>query len=112
MRALRRQNTSADQLRQLLRPLVKAYFLGYASSTGPRLLTLLVTLVTKKSKDGEMKFERALFGVYRILRGGFEWQRFPMFCAALIGGSSLLQVRRPIILPLYPRSLCTSIFQL
>lgn len=97
MRALRRQHTSADQLRQLLQPLIKAYFLGYASSTGPRLLTLLVTLVTKKSKDGERKFERALFGVYRILRGGFEWQRFPTFCAALIGGTSLLQVRQLMV---------------
>lgn len=95
IRVLRHQNrASADQLRQLLRPLVKAYVLGYASSTAPRLLTLLVTLVTKKSKDGERDFQRAFLGTYRILRGGLEWQRFPTFCAALIGGTGLLQVRR------------------
>ena len=95
IRVLRRQNrASADQLHQLLRPLVKAYILGYASSTGPRVLTLLATLVTKKSKDGERDFQRALLGIYRILRGGLEWQRFPTFCASLIGGTGLLQVRR------------------
>lgn len=104
MRGLRHQNAalkaSADQIRQLLRPLVKAYVLGYASSTTPRLLTLFVSLVTKSSKDGgERKLERALFGVYGILRGGFEWQRFPTFCAALIGGASLLQVRPSITYP-------------
>ena len=86
---------STDRLRELLRPVVKAYVLGYASSTTPRLLTLLVTLVTRKSKDVEgRKFQRALFSAYRILRGGVELQRFPTFCAALIGGASLLQVRR------------------
>lgn len=99
MSGLRHQNrnikASKDRLRELLRPLVKAYVLGYASSTTPRLLTLLVTLVTRQSKDGEdRKFQRALFSAYWILRGGLELQRFPTFCAALIGGTSLLQVRR------------------
>lgn len=99
MSGLRHQNktikTSTDRLRELLRPLVRAYVLGYASSTTPRLLTLLVTLATRQSKDGEdRKFQRALFSAYRILRGGLELQRFPTFCAALIGGTSLLQVRR------------------
>jgi hypothetical protein len=30
--------------------------------------------------------------VLRILRAGLEWQRFPTFCAVLVGGSTLLQV--------------------
>lgn len=99
MSGLRHQNrnikASIDRLRELVRPLVKAYVLGYASSTTPRLVTLLVTLVTRQSKDGEdRKFQRALFSAYRILRGGLELQRFPTFCASLIGGTSLLQVRR------------------
>lgn len=99
MSGLRHQNktikASTDRLRELLQPLLRAYALGYASSTTPRLLTLLVTLVTRQSKDGEdRRFQRALFSAYRILRGGLELQRFPTFCAALIGGTSLLQVRR------------------
>ncbi len=78
----------------ILRPLIRAYLLGYASSTVPRLLTLLITRLSKRRKspqDGES------FGVsvLRILRGGLEWQRFPTFCAALVGGSTLLQARDP-----------------
>lgn len=104
MSGLRHQDrnikASTDRLCELLRPLVKAYVLGYASSTTPRLLTLLVTLVTRQSKDGEdRKFQRALLSAYRILRGGLELQRFPTFCAALIGGTSLLKVRRSSVFP-------------
>ena len=99
MSGLRHQSknikASTDRLLELLRPLMRAYVLGYASSTTPRLLTLLVALVTRQSKDGEdRKFQHALFSAYRILRGGLELQRFPTFCAALVGGTSLLQVRR------------------
>lgn len=101
MSGLRQQNksikASTDRLREILLPLVRAYALGYASSTTPRLLTLLVTLVTGQSKDGEdRKFQRALFSACRILRGGLELQRFPTFCAALIGGTDLLKVCRSL----------------
>lgn len=76
-----------------LRPLVKAYVFGYASSTTPRLLSLLLIHLRKNEKDGSIK-DFALFraSLLVILKNGLEWQRFPTFCAALIGGSTLLQV--------------------
>ena len=83
----------SPQLQQLLRPLVKAFALGYASSTTPRLLTLLVSLITRKPRPGEEgKIQYAVHRIVQILRGGLDPQRFPTFCAALIGGSTLLHV--------------------
>lgn len=78
----------------VLRPLVRAYVLGYASSTVPRLLSLLLTHLTRKRKHDKEKKRKGLFssaGV--ILRTGLDFQRFPTFCAALIGGSTLLEAR-------------------
>ncbi len=99
LRGLRHRTTapgpSTDQLRRLLRPLLKAYVLGYASSTTPRLVTLLVGVISKyfdKGSGKKLDFERVFSSVYKILHGGLEWQRFPTFCAALIGGTTLLQV--------------------
>jgi hypothetical protein len=82
----------------LLRPVIRAYVLGYASSTAPRLLTLLLTHLSRKRKNigidekPEESFSRSLV---RILRGGLELQRFPSFCAALVGGSTILEAREP-----------------
>ncbi|OAA55933.1 integral membrane protein [Niveomyces insectorum RCEF 264] len=96
-----------------LRPLVRAYLLGYASSVAPRLLTVLLTYCTAhrrrrrrrrlgdvpddpdKTAPGDpdkasLAWARA--SVLRILRSGLEWQRFPTFCAALVGGSTLLEI--------------------
>jgi hypothetical protein len=85
------------RLLRLLRPLARAYVLGYASSTTPRLLTLLVSHLTKKTKEvskenPEHNPDHLASATLRILRGGLHWQRFPTFCAALVGGSTLLQV--------------------
>ncbi|KAK4101420.1 hypothetical protein N658DRAFT_471227 [Parathielavia hyrcaniae] len=86
-----------------LRPVVRAYLLGYAYAVGPRLLTLLLQHVvrrrlrkrTKKqtttahdAQNGE-PFSAALRG---ILVRALDWQRFPTFCAALVGGTTLLEV--------------------
>jgi hypothetical protein len=75
-----------------LRPLLRAYILGYASSTAPRLLTLLLTYVSRRRKgeDGSLQGLRA--AILRTLRSGLDFQRFPTFCATLVGGSTLLQV--------------------
>jgi hypothetical protein len=76
----------------LLRPLVRAYILGYASSTVPRLLTLLLAWISKGKKVSEERIHLSSF-IIRTLRGGLDWHRFPAFCAALVGGSTLLQAR-------------------
>lgn len=84
----------------ILRPLFRAYILGYASSAGPRLLTLVLVHLNRHRKDidlrpeGEDHFWSSLVG---ILKGGLEIQRFPTFCAALVGGSTLLQAREVIL---------------
>lgn len=82
------------QLQLLLRPLIKAYVLGYASSTTPQLLTVLVSLITRKPRAGEdSRLKHAAIRLYEILRNSLHIQRFPAFCAAIIGGATLLKVR-------------------
>lgn len=80
----------------ILRPVLRAYILGYISSTAPRLLTLLLTHLGRKRKpnDGKPKDDFST-SLIHILRGGLELQRFPTFCAALVGGSTFLQARDP-----------------
>ncbi|GAB1313331.1 hypothetical protein MFIFM68171_03541 [Madurella fahalii] len=89
----------------ILRPLVRAYLLGYASSVAPRLLTLLLQHLTRRrhrERDGatttagaqqqHKNGEPFLAALQRILRGGLDWQRFPTFCAVIVGGSTLLEL--------------------
>ncbi|KAH8899516.1 hypothetical protein GQ53DRAFT_314019 [Thozetella sp. PMI_491] len=84
----------------LLRPLIRAYLLGYASAVGPRLLTLVLQHLTRRRhKDApaspgghQLSRESFLAGLQRILRYGLEWRRFPTFCAVIIGGSTILEV--------------------
>ena len=94
---LRKPYQSLDRaIPLILRPLFRAYILGYASSAGPRLLTLFLVHLSRHRKnidpkpEGEDYFWSSLVG---ILKGGLEIQRFPTFCAALVGGSTLLQAR-------------------
>ncbi|KAI9819441.1 MAG: hypothetical protein M1832_004004 [Thelocarpon impressellum] len=65
--------------------LLRAYALGYLSSTSPRLITTLISL----SRKGESK-EAALSKLFQSLRAAFAADRFPAFCAVLVGGSTLL----------------------
>ena len=77
----------------LVQPILRAYALGYASSTAPRLLTLLLTHLSRRRKNIDVRPDDPFFlSLIRILRGGLELQRFPTFCAALVGGSTLLEV--------------------
>lgn len=105
MQKLPLRNGSRDQpldklIPVILRPLFRAYILGYASSAGPRLLTLLLLHVSRRRKnidprpEDEDYFWASFVG---ILKGGLELQRFPTFCAALVGGSTLLQAREVIM---------------
>ncbi|KAI1381511.1 hypothetical protein F4677DRAFT_128068 [Hypoxylon crocopeplum] len=81
----------------LLRPLIRAYVLGYASAVTPRILTLVLRYVTRRRSDKgaanvTQPHDSFFVSLQRILRGGLELQRFPTFCAALIGGTTLLEV--------------------
>lgn len=87
-----------------LRPIVKAYLLGYASSVAPRILNALLSYFASYRRqyqglpstmsDG-LPFTRFCASVRHILRSGLELHRFPAFCAALVGGSTLLKVCFP-----------------
>ncbi|KAI1411701.1 hypothetical protein F5Y13DRAFT_164862 [Hypoxylon sp. FL1857] len=86
-----------DSIPPLLRPLIRAYVLGYASAVAPRLLTLVLQYVTRRRKDKgaasvTQTHDSFITSLQRILRGGLELQRFPTFCAALVGGTTLLEV--------------------
>lgn len=88
-----------QQIPPSLRPLVRAFLLGYASSVAPRLLTLLLQAVTRARRHarggpaGPPKKEVDLLASLRhIILTGFDWRRFPTFCAVLVGGSTLLEV--------------------
>lgn len=99
-RAASTATAMAQSIPPVLRPLLRAYALGYASSTVPRLLTLILTQLRgrkdkldaddpKSSAKPRNAFVPALL---RILRGGLELQRFPAFCAALVGSATLLEI--------------------
>ncbi|KAH8811735.1 hypothetical protein F5884DRAFT_670309 [Xylogone sp. PMI_703] len=74
----------------VLRPLLRAYVLGYASSTLPRIITLLLTHLTRHRRKrpsiaGDKKPDVPfLTSLKAILSGALECQRFPAFCATLI----------------------------
>ncbi|TVY81890.1 hypothetical protein LSUE1_G001765 [Lachnellula suecica] len=88
-----RSRSLGQGLPLVLRPVLRAYFLGYASSTAPRVLTLLLLHLSRRRKNiiDEKPEDCFLPSLLRILRGGVELQRFPTFCAALVGGSTLLE---------------------
>jgi hypothetical protein len=91
-----------DGIPPILRPLVRAYLLGYASSVAPRLLTLLLQHVTRRKQKQTTTAHDAqngqpfLSSLQHILQGGLDWQRFPTFCAALVGGTTLLEVGKTL----------------
>ncbi|KAI9055549.1 hypothetical protein LZ554_000496 [Drepanopeziza brunnea f. sp. 'monogermtubi'] len=90
---LSRSKALEEKIPLLLRPVIRAYVLGYASSTAPRVLTLLLTQLSRKRKNiNEKPHDYFFSSLLRILRGGLELQRFPTFCAAIVGGSTLLEV--------------------
>ncbi|KAI1403780.1 hypothetical protein F4819DRAFT_495160 [Hypoxylon fuscum] len=84
-----------ESIPPLLRPLIRAYVLGYASAVAPRLLTLVLQYVTRRRRDKGAAIVTHSFiaSLQRILRGGLELQRFPTFCAVLVGGTTLLEAR-------------------
>lgn len=82
----------------VLRPLVRAYLLGYASAVLPRLLTLVLQHLSNRRRKApnyalpERDENTFLESAKHVLKTGLDPYRFPTFCAALVGGSTLLQV--------------------
>ncbi|KAI1740569.1 integral membrane protein [Xylaria scruposa] len=83
----------------VLRPVIRAYVLGYASAVAPRALTLVLQYGARwrrKSRgpvvNGTQPHDSFAASLRRILAGGLDPQRFPTFCATLIGGTTLLDV--------------------
>ncbi|UZP42299.1 hypothetical protein NXS19_010115 [Fusarium pseudograminearum] len=97
LRPTRKGPLRLDSVPEILRPLIRAYLLGYASAVAPRLLTLVLQHVAKRRRkaanqlsldlDDSSFFRSAI----RIVKTGFNPQRFPTFCAILAGGTTLLQ---------------------
>ncbi|KAI1800820.1 hypothetical protein F4811DRAFT_490175 [Daldinia bambusicola] len=86
-----------ESIPPIIRPLIRAYVLGYASAVTPRLLTLILKHVTRSRRDKgavivTQPHDSFILSLQRIVRGGLELQRFPTFCAALVGGTTLLEV--------------------
>lgn len=95
VRPSRRGPLSLDAVPEILRPLIRAYLLGYATAVGPRLLTLVLQYVAKRRRSqlspdlDDSSFTKSAKYTVRM---GFNLQRFPTFCAVLAGGSTILQV--------------------
>lgn len=83
-----------------LRPALRAFLLGYASTVGPRLVSLLARYVKSKraaSKGDGGEKVRVADSLRAVLASGFGWNRFPAFCALFLGGSTILEVGSCII---------------
>ncbi|EFQ99336.1 integral membrane protein [Nannizzia gypsea CBS 118893] len=82
--SMQSSKVALDRLR-ILNPVARAFALGYLTTTLPKLISLLKTLRRRDVSTAE-KLQRLI----RILHCGFKWDRFPVFCALLAGGSSIL----------------------
>ncbi|OJJ58945.1 hypothetical protein ASPSYDRAFT_152200 [Aspergillus sydowii CBS 593.65] len=71
---------------QLLQPIIRAYALGYLSSTTPKVISSLRRLWG----DNDLSYQQKLAELLRTLTCTFRLESFPTFCAALVGGSTLL----------------------
>ncbi|KAH6640716.1 integral membrane protein [Chaetomium tenue] len=91
----------------ILQPLVRAYLFGYAYAIGPRLLTLLLqhaaryrrrnkqttTTHEPQTKTQQIQSDESfLAALRRIFLAPLDKQSFPTFCAALIGGTTILEL--------------------
>ncbi|KAL0940984.1 uncharacterized protein CTRU02_203747 [Colletotrichum truncatum] len=82
------------QVPPILRPLLRAYLLGYASAVAPRILTLLMQYITKrrrKNLTNDKQCSGFVEQLRQIVLAGLDPQRFPTFCAVIVGGSTILE---------------------
>ena len=91
---------ASGKLPSLVRPLIRAYVLGYASAVAPRVLVLLINHTSRSNGNRASKGlhdadapprQKLLSSLLRVLRSGFDLQRLPAFCGMLVGGSTILQ---------------------
>ncbi|KAL4754704.1 hypothetical protein BDW72DRAFT_117352 [Aspergillus terricola var. indicus] len=71
---------------QLLQPVLRAYALGYLSSATPKIISCLRRLWI----DNDLSYRQRFYELLRVLAGPLRLESFPTFCAALVGGSTLL----------------------
>ncbi|KAL2759535.1 hypothetical protein ACRALDRAFT_2023716 [Sodiomyces alcalophilus JCM 7366] len=86
-----------------LRPLIRAYLIGYATTVGPRLLNVLLrriaavrrrrntTAIGDSSLPPKVSHDNLLASLRRVILSGLDWRAFPTFCAVLVGGSTILE---------------------
>ncbi|EEP81531.1 predicted protein [Uncinocarpus reesii 1704] len=70
---------------RVLKPTLRAFALGYLTTTGPRIISFLRILRRK-----DLSTETKIRYLASILAGSLRWNRFPAFCALLAAGSTLL----------------------
>lgn len=104
VRPVRKGPLRLDPVPEILRPLIRAYLLGYASAVAPRLLTLVLQHVAKRRRKAANQLPldsddtSFVKSATHIVKTGFNLQRFPTFCAVLVGGGTLLQVIGPFLM--------------
>ncbi|OJJ47125.1 hypothetical protein ASPZODRAFT_151679 [Penicilliopsis zonata CBS 506.65] len=71
----------------LVKPIVRAFALGYLSSTVPRIIPF-----TRRLRDKNISWQQKLRELIRILTYALRLNGFPTACATLVGGSAILPV--------------------
>ncbi|PYI08558.1 integral membrane protein [Aspergillus sclerotiicarbonarius CBS 121057] len=69
---------------RVLRPILRAYALGYLSSTAPRIITCL-----RRIRGHDLSVGEKLKELSRTLTSTIRLDAFPTFCALLVGGSTV-----------------------
>ncbi|KAJ5729434.1 uncharacterized protein N7483_003942 [Penicillium malachiteum] len=70
---------------QILKPIIRAYALGYLSSITPKIVSY-----TRHLRDKDLSTKEKLQELAQVLAGPLRLSGFPTFCGALIGGSTIL----------------------
>ncbi|PYH78016.1 integral membrane protein [Aspergillus uvarum CBS 121591] len=68
----------------ILKPILRAYALGYLSSTTPRIISCL-----RRIQDKRLTNTDRLKELFHALTNALRLESFPTFCALLIGGSTI-----------------------
>ncbi|KAI0532231.1 integral membrane protein [Xylaria digitata] len=97
LKTARAQERLDKAIPPILRPVFRAYVLGYASVVAPRILTLILQNGARWRKGRGLKKETQsqnsfIASLRHILCTGLDPQRFPTFCATLVGGTTLVDV--------------------
>ncbi|KAK8174332.1 integral membrane protein [Phyllosticta citrichinensis] len=72
---------------QLLAPILRAYLLAFGSTAGPRIASLILALLPHSPKHPQ----NLTIKLWQALKQSAGWNRFPAFCAILVGGSLALE---------------------